>query len=41
MSKIDRIKREIIFHGRRNNQAWFASHIGVIPGSGKNGCPEV
>ncbi len=33
--QIDRIENEIILHGRRNNQAWFAPAVGVIPGNRK------
>ena len=41
MNKIDRIENEIILHGRRNNQAWFAPTMGVIPPAVKNKYPEV
>ena len=40
MSKIDRIDNEIILHGRRNNQAWFAPTIGIIPQVAKSDYPE-
>jgi hypothetical protein len=35
-----RIENEIILHGRRDNQAWFAPAAGVIPGKG-NSKPRV
>lgn len=41
MRKIDRIENEVILHGRRNNQAWFAPTIAVIPPVGKDKYPEV
>jgi len=36
-----RIENEIILHGRRNNQAWFAPSLAVIPSQGKNGGARV
>ena len=37
---IEKIENEIILHGRRNNQAWFAPSVGVIPGNKKT-LPQV
>jgi len=34
-SEIKSIEREIILHGRRNNQAWFEPAAGLIPGDKK------
>ena len=41
MNGINRIENEIILHGRRNNQAWFAPNIAVVPRAGEGGCPEI
>ncbi len=41
MDNIAGIENEIVLHGRRNNQAWFAPTVGVIPSGNAGKHPEI